>query len=119
MLATDRAGVRSIEIAAALKEGRRMSQNVHRLPSVHLGVPHRAATWMLTLLIVALVALGAILIISAGGDDATSSAPATSQSVGGPNEVTRGAAAAGSAGAATIDTGGPNEAARGQAAAGN
>ena len=94
-----------------------MSQYVPH-PVTHVSLHSRRIMWLVTLLVLAVVAIGTLVFVIGDDDPASSTAPVTQQqSIGGPNEANRGNAAAGSAGSVSPQTGGPDEAARGQAAA--
>jgi|1185.fasta_scaffold1020508_1 hypothetical protein len=87
-------------------------------------IPHQAITQaphvtarmakLLTLLIVAAVLAVATIVVFGDSDGASPSKSTATQSVGGPNEGARGAAAATSSGAQQL-SGGPNETLRGHA----
>jgi hypothetical protein len=71
--------------------------------------------WAICLVLIAgIVATTGVVLLSNSDDGSASSPASVSKSVGGPNEASRGAAAATSAGAINS---GPNEASRGAAAA--
>jgi TRAP-type C4-dicarboxylate transport system permease small subunit len=73
----------------------------------------RMAKLLSLLIVLAVLALAAVLVWGGSDDSTPAKSPAT-QSVGGPNEATRGAAAATAVGAQQ-PTGGPNETLRGHA----
>jgi hypothetical protein len=96
-----------------------MSQYVPH-PVTHVSLHSRRIMWLVTLLVLAVVAIGTLVFVIGDDDPVSSTAPVTQQqSIGGPNESARGNAAAGSAGSVSPETGGPNETARGNAAAGS
>jgi hypothetical protein len=84
--------------------------------SIRVPVASRRSVWLAALLLfLAVIATASIIVGSSSKDNSSSSVrPAVTNSVRGPNEASRGAAAASATGATV---GGPNEASRGAAAA--
>ena len=91
-----------------------MSQYVPH-PVTHVSLHSRRIMWLVSLLVLAVIATATLVLVIGDDEPASSTTPVT-QSIGGPNEANRGNAAASSAGSQSPETGGPNEAARGQAA---
>jgi hypothetical protein len=91
-----------------------MSQYIPQQAITHAPpISARVAKLLTVLLIMAVLVVTALLVWGGSNDPAPVKSPAT-QSVGGPNETLRGAAAAEATGAKHV-TGGPNETLRGQA----
>jgi hypothetical protein len=87
----------------------------HTASQVRTPLRSTRLVWAICLVLVAgICATTAVVLISNSDNASTASKTSISKSVGGPNEASRGAAAASSAGAINS---GPNEASRGAAAA--
>jgi hypothetical protein len=85
--------------------------------TVPLRLRHTRTLVVATVLFVAAVIAVALVVATGGSDSISRSSVAPTSQTGGPNEATRGQAAASASGSPTSETGGPNESARGQAAA--